>query len=302
MKRTIARFSPWSIRLFVLAVTLSFFSGAPAWARWPTMAGLFALALVRPPWDRDRPPVEVAAPVRGRWVAMNSPASKVPSHGVRAYGQTYAIDILHPAPPGGRTRIGWGVGMRRPERFSTFGEPVHAVADGVVVSAGGRQRDHRSRQSWPSLAYLMLVEGFVRELGGPRFVLGNHVVIDHGDGTYSASCHLRRGSLRARVGDRLRAGDQIAEVGNSGNSSEPHLHVQLMDRPVATAAAGLPFRWTGIEITSGDTDPSRSTKPVDHHVQPGLPANGQVFTARAPSPAAAGGDALAERGGGSADR
>jgi hypothetical protein len=279
MKRHIARWMSWWIRLFVLAIFLVDPLGLPLWAELTLLAALIALVFVRPSWDRDRRPVAVAPPVRGRWVAMNSPATKVPSHGIRAYGQAYAIDILHPRPPGTSPWPGWGLGMRRPDGFPTFGEPVYAVADGVVVAAVARQRDHRSRVTWLSLAYLMLVEAFFRELGGARFVLGNHVVVDHGDGVYSAYAHLRRRSLRVAVGDRLRAGQQLAEVGNSGNSTEPHLHVQLMDDPTVTAAAGLPFRWDGIGIAPGDTDPSASTKPITTDVEPGLPANGQIFTA-----------------------
>jgi peptidase M23-like protein len=257
MKRTIARWTTWWIRLFVLSVFLVALVGLPRWAEWTLMGVPLVLAFVRPPWDRDRRALVVAPPVRGRWVAMNSPESKVPSHGIRAYGQTYAIDILHPRPGGRLPTVGWGVGMRRPAGFPTFGEPVHAVADGVVVRTASRQRDHRSRLTWPSLAYLFLVEAFFRELGGARFILGNHVVIDHGDGVHSAYAHLRRRSLRVAVGDRVHAGQRLAEVGNSGNSSEPHLHVQLMDDPSVTAAAGLPFRWSGV----------------------GIPANGEVFTA-----------------------
>jgi hypothetical protein len=58
---------------------------------------------------------------------------------------------------------------------------VLAPADGVVVRAHGRERDHRSRSSWPSLLYLF-AEGSLRELTGPSRVLGNHVVLDLGDG------------------------------------------------------------------------------------------------------------------------
>jgi murein DD-endopeptidase MepM/ murein hydrolase activator NlpD len=59
--------------------------------------------------------------------------------------------------------------------------------------------------------------------------------------------HLRRGSLRVGVGDRVRRGDRLAECGNSGNSTEPHLHRQVMHRPSVWIAAGLPF---GIENAS----------------------------------------------------
>lgn len=263
-RRAVARLMPWWIRLLVLAVVVPVEITWPAWIEWPLLAGLFGLVMTRPPHDPDREPVRISPPVRGRWVARNSPVTKVPSHGVKAYGQSNAIDILRPEPSGSGPSFGWGGGMHRPEHFPTFGEPVLAMADGVVVATSARQRDHRTRRSWWSLAYLMLVEGFVREVGGPRFVLGNHVIIDHGDDVYSASAHLRRGSLLVEVGDRVRAGDQVASVGNSGNSTEPHLHVQMMDRPIVTAAAGIAFQWTQIEVEG---------RPAGT----GLPANGQIF-------------------------
>ncbi len=94
----------------------------------------------------------------------------------------------------------------------------------------------------------MLVEGSVRELFGVHRIFGNHVVLDLGNGTYAAYAHLRRGSLTVREGDRVRAGQLIARCGNSGNSSEPHLHFQLMDGPDPDTARGLPFRWHGIGV------------------------------------------------------
>jgi hypothetical protein len=277
MRRLIARHTTWWGRLFVLAVAVTSLVDAPPLLRWPVLAALGVLTFVRPPWDRDRAPVDVDPPVRGRWTALNSPATKVPSHGVRAYGQTYAIDILHPRPPGARPKVPWLPRLRRPRSFTTFGEPVLAMHAGTVVRAGGGQRDHRARQSWPELAYLLTVEGFVRELGGAPFVLGNHVIVDHGDGVVAAYAHLRRRSVRVAVGDRVEVGQQLGEVGCSGNTSEPHLHVHLMDDAEPTAAAGVPFRWRGLDQPA-DTDPSRSTKPVSTVIEPGLPADGQVFT------------------------
>ncbi|HEY9555688.1 MAG TPA: M23 family metallopeptidase [Acidimicrobiales bacterium] len=279
MRRHIARWMSWWMRLFILSVVVFRFVSAPGWLETPLIAVLFALACVRARGEPDRAPEVVAAPVRGRWTALNSPGTKVPSHGIRAYGQSHAIDILHPRPPEAPAKVGWGIGMRNPEGFPTFGSPVLAVRDGVVVRAARRQRDHLTRQSWPAMAYLMFVEGLFREMGGPRFILGNHVIVDHGDGTYVAYAHLRRGSLLVGVGDRVQAGQQLGEVGNSGNSSEPHLHVQLMDSPHVTAAAGVPFRWSDIEIVSGEFDQSYGAKPASGPIEPGLPANGQVFTA-----------------------
>ncbi|AXE87021.1 M23 family metallopeptidase [Streptomyces sp. Go-475] len=205
-----------------------------------------------------REPVEVDPPVTGRWSALNSPADRTPSHGVHAHGQTYAIDILAEPEPGARPAFRWLWPLaRRPQDFPAFGAPILAVADATVVRAADGQRDHLSRTSLPGLLYLLLVEGSVRELAGTGRILGNHLVLDLGDGTYAAYAHLQRGSLTVREGDRVRAGQPIARCGTSGNSSEPHLHFQLMDGPDPDAARGAPFTWRGI----------------------GVPRNGEIFEA-----------------------
>lgn len=209
-----------------------------------------------------RPPVEVDPPVTGRWRVLNSPADKVPSHGTHAYGQTYAIDILADpetgeGEPPARPSFRWIWPLfRRNRAFPAFGAPLLAVADATVVQASDGQRDHLSRNSLPALAYLMLIEGNVRSILGVRRVVGNHVILDLGDGTYAAYAHAQRGSLQVKRGDTVRAGQQIARCGNSGNTTEPHLHIQLMDGPDLDNARGIPFTWRGV----------------------GVPANGETFT------------------------
>jgi peptidase M23-like protein len=269
-----ARFPIWCARLrmpllwgaAVFLVGGAFLDG-PAWMAPAGLALLVAgLVLYFRVGTVRRPPVEVGAPVAGRWEALNSPADKVPSHGLHAYGQTYAIDLVHEPVDESRPEFGAGPSFRPPADYPAFGQPVLAPADGVVVRAHGRERDHRSRSSWPSLLYLM-AEGSLRELTGPSRVLGNHVVLDLGDGVYAVLAHLRRGSLRVAKGQRVGAGEQVAECGNSGNSTEPHLHFQLMDHRSVLFGAGLPFRLDRFE--------------VDGNVQAGVPANGQPFTVRA---------------------
>ncbi|MGW6651984.1 peptidase M23 [Streptomyces sp. CB02130] len=214
------------------------------------------------PRGEPRPPVEVEPPVTGRWSALNSPADKVPSHGTHVYGQTYAIDIvadpetLEGEPPA-RPAFRWIWPLfRRNRAFPAFGAPLLAVADATVVRASDGQRDHLSRTSLAGFLYLMLIEGNVRSIAGVHRVIGNHVILDLGDGTYAVYAHARRGSLRVKAGDTVRAGQRIGSVGNSGNSSEPHLHVHLMDGPDLDDARGVPFSWRGV----------------------GVPANGETFT------------------------
>jgi murein DD-endopeptidase MepM/ murein hydrolase activator NlpD len=112
---------------------------------------------------------------------------------------------------------------------------------------------------------LWFAENMARELGGPARLLGNHVVIELEPSTYALVAHLRRGSVDVRPGDRVRAGDPVASCGNSGSSTEPHVHFQLMDDPRPLLAAGLPFRFTSAAGEDGSPAP--------------LPAAGDVIVA-----------------------
>jgi murein DD-endopeptidase MepM/ murein hydrolase activator NlpD len=94
------------------------------------------------------------------------------------------------------------------------------------------------------------------------------VVLDLGGGVYAVLAHLRRGSLLVAKGQRVTAGQQVAECGNSGNSTEPHLHFQVMDHPSVLFAAGLPFRLARYE--------------VEGRAEAGVPASGRPFPVGAP--------------------
>ncbi|RSS43563.1 M23 family metallopeptidase [Streptomyces sp. WAC08241] len=202
-----------------------------------------------------RPPVEVDPPVAGRWTALNSPADRTPSHGTHQYGQTYAIDILAEAEEGERPRPSfawlWPV-ARRSEDFPAFGAPLFAVADATVVHAEDGQRDHLSRNSLPAFLYLLVFEGVARVLAGARRIVGNHLILDLGNGTYAVYAHLRRGSLTVRAGDRVTAGQRLARCGNSGNSTEPHVHFHLMNGPDLDTARGVPFTWRGVGVPKNE--------------------------------------------------
>ncbi len=232
------------------------------------LVGLAATYLPRPAApDGDA----LASPIRGRCRAVNSPADQVPSHGVHGFAQTYAIDLLHEPADGARPTFGGRRAMRRPEEYPSFGRPVHAPADGRVVRAVDGARDHRCRSNWLGYLY-MVVESFVLQLRGPRGLLGNHLIIERADGSHVALAHLRRGSLTVAVGDRVHRGEVVAEVGNSGNTSEPHVHLQLMDGPRTPLAAGLPFVLDDIVVTDAPQAPGR----VD---PPSLPGSATLFHA-----------------------
>ncbi|MEU7581921.1 M23 family metallopeptidase [Streptomyces sp. NPDC041068] len=235
------------------------------WLGWLPALGAIAISVVtrrsvQQQIAVERPaPVEVEPPVTGRWSALNSPADKVPSHGTHSLGQTYAIDITAESedPEHGRPRPVWFWPIAwRNQDFPAFGAPLYAVADATVVHAEDGQRDHLSRSSLAGVLYFWLIEGVGRSIGGTRRIVGNHVVLDLGEGTYAVYAHVRQGSLKVRAGDKVLAGQVLGQCGNSGNSTEPHVHFQLMDGPDLDTARGVPFTWRGV----------------------GVPANGEVFT------------------------
>lgn len=240
--------------LVAIAVFGPLFTGVPRSVR-TTLVGValvgwgvtLLLVLIGPRLLPRSDAVKVHAPVRGRWLAMNSPASRVPSHGIRMYGQAHAIDLVYEPDRTARPVFGSASAMRPNGDYPAFGQPVFAMVDGVVVKASDWRRDHRARSSMLGLLYLM-VEGMIREFGGPGFIVGNHVTIRMDDGRYAAVAHLQRGSVVVRVGDTVRRGSVIAKCGNSGNSSEPHVHAQIMDRQSLLLAQGVPMVFTEIAL------------------------------------------------------
>lgn len=109
--------------------------------------------------------------------------------------------------------------------YYCFGAPILSPADGKVVEVISDVADN--------------VPGVMN----PEQLTGNRVVIDHGNGEYSLLAHLKSGSIRVETGDSLKAGEAIGECGNSGNSSEAHLHYQLQDGPTFGDSNALPAQF-----------------------------------------------------------
>ena len=197
----------------------------------------------RLPADSPPPAVVLSLPFTGRWLARNSPARRVPSHGTDLLGSRYAIDLIA-VDDRRRTadRRDWRtfLAAEPPERFFAYGRPILAPTDGVVVVAHDGEADHVARRSLPAvLPYLAGQAGRLEQ--GFGAIAGNHVIIALPDGgTFVALVHLMTGSIRVAVGDEVRAGQTLAACGNSGNSTQPHVHVQVMDSPDVSTARGIP--------------------------------------------------------------
>ena len=193
-------------------------------------------------------PLLLAVPLRGPWAARNSPADRVPSHGTRRLALEHSIDLV-PVDEAGRTARFRPVSLLRPEppeAFPGFGREVVSPVDGVVHSVHDGQEDRPAHRGLPSLLHA-LTQGR-RAAAGWAALAGNHVILragHRGGSVYLALCHLRRGSILADPGRRIGAGEVLGGCGNSGNSTEPHLHLQVMTAPDPSAARAVPFTFPG---------------------------------------------------------
>ena len=178
-------------------------------------------------------------PLRGAWAV------------VRARGHhRYAFDLAAVDGPAGsyltksRMKVLWsGASV---EDSHSWAQPVHAPADATVVDLYTEAADHLSVRV---LTGARLVRGRqryseLRQLAGNFLLLQCRTV-------FVLLAHLRHGSIRVAKGDTVARGDAVAEVGNSGSSLAPHLHLQVVDRPDPLRAATLGFlvndyeRWNG---------------------------------------------------------
>lgn len=186
---------------------------------------------------------------------QNSPARRVPSHGTSLGGQAYAIDFVAVDEHGRSAPRTWRslLATEPPEHFRGFGLPILAPAPGVVVSTHDGEPDHEARRSQLTLVPYALSQVKRVRAGAPA-VAGNHVVIGLGrGGPFVLLAHLRRGSIRVGPGDRVEPGETVGECGNSGNSTEPHVHVQVTDSVDWPTARGLPLAFRRSPSTGDQT-------------------------------------------------
>ena len=146
-------------------------------------------------------------PVMGDWFVIRT-------HYGAKNDQAFALDLGVLA-EAGKTHVGAG---RSNTDYAAYNQPIVADAPGVVV---------------------ILVDGVPENEPGVANGYDmhcNYVVIDHRNGEYSLMAHLVPGSVRVRPGQPVEAGTELGRCGNSGHSTEPHVHWQVMDRPLAHTA------------------------------------------------------------------
>ncbi|GAA4283205.1 hypothetical protein GCM10022261_07360 [Brevibacterium daeguense] len=194
-------------------------------------------------------PLELDYPFTGRWRVRNSPANRIPSHGTTLFGLSYAIDFV-PVDENGRSAPFTPGSFIRPEpptTFVGFGRVITSPVDGEVVGLHDTEPDHDSYRGLPSVRYALTQRQRLRR--GWLNVIGNHVLIETaispGTRVVVALCHLQQASVAVKAGQSLRRGDRIGLCGNSGNSTEPHLHMHAVDGRDLIRANAVPITFEG---------------------------------------------------------
>ena len=141
--------------------------------------------------------------------------------------------------------------------YYAYGADVLAAADGRVIKTANDQPEDPSAMQRPNETQEDYFARLQKEQGerlakGLTAITGNYVMIDHGKNEYSLYAHLQPGSVRVHVGDQVKAGDVIGKLGSSGNSTEPHLHFHVCDKPDPLMCAGIPVNFSNVTIQWAD--------------------------------------------------
>ena len=146
-----------------------------------------------------------------------------------------------------KSKINFLVGSIPSDQYYCWDQPIFSPIDGVVLQAGFEWKDHKGTNIWKtiSLWFNATYRSKLEEINGKldlRPNVGNYVMIKSAEGYIVFLAHLKCGSTKVENGQVVKVGDFIGNVGNSGNSTAPHLHINIfdqMDDPYTTKV--LPF-------------------------------------------------------------
>jgi hypothetical protein len=188
-------------------------------------------------------PIVVAPPLRGEWIAGDAANTRWDAAHRRAVlidnghawlAQRYAIDWVQYRTVEGK-RTTWKGPEDKNDSYFCYDQPIYSVAAGKVVDMS----DGMAENTPHSGAYAVPLDF--------NNAAGNHVVEEIAPHRYVLYAHMRPGTVEVKTGDKVGVGQIIGHVGNTGSSSEPHLHMHIDDRPSFLGGNGVPY-----EFTSGE--------------------------------------------------
>ncbi|HEV8543491.1 MAG TPA: peptidoglycan DD-metalloendopeptidase family protein, partial [Verrucomicrobiae bacterium] len=188
---------------------------------------------------------QLLLPFKGRWLVFWGGDTVELNQHHEVPNQRFAFDLVGVGDDG-KTQRGDGT---RNEDYSAFGREVLAPAEGTVVT---------------------VIEGVPDNTPGslnPYSAVGNCVMIQHREDEVSVLAHFKRGSIVIKVGDKVKRGQLLGECGNSGNSSEPHLHYHLQNSPVLQDGLGIKCVFQKVVVTEdGKTETRTNFSPVKREI------------------------------------
>src|SRR6185503_14982363 len=184
-------------------------------------------------------PLVIDPPLRGGdWLAANGPSNTAGHrrallvvNGTPRIAQRLAIDWIKLG-PGGRVAHD---DRARNENWFGYGEEVMAVADGTVIATKDGIPENVPMSDKRAVPITL------------DTLAGNLVVVDIGNGRYATFAHLIPKSLRVSVGAKVRRGQVLGLLGNSGNSDAPHLHFHITDGPSPMGSEGVPYIFESVQ-------------------------------------------------------
>lgn len=188
-------------------------------------------------------------PLRGTWYAGNGPTFYTAHRW--ALPEEFGFDLIQLG-TNSSSHSGDGTGF---SDYYAYGQPVLAAASGrvkVVVDNIAENPEVLQRPGESKEAYGQRLQQMQAEHLEKGTAAGNYVLIEHGEDVYSLYAHLRPASITVKAGDLVTAGQVIGSLGSSGNSTEPHLHFQVCDRPDPLFCAGIPVNFEDIVLPYAD--------------------------------------------------
>jgi hypothetical protein len=182
----------------------------------------------------------ISPPLRGsEWLAGNGPSNSsghrralFPISGTAHIAQRFAIDFLQ-LREDGKSYTG---DQKDNKNYRCYGAEALAVADGTVVAVKDGIPENIPGATSRAVPITLETVG------------GNHVILDLGNGRFAFYAHLQPGSLKVKMGDKVKRGQVLGLVGNSGNSTEPHLHFHISTSNSPLATEGVPYAFREFEV------------------------------------------------------
>ncbi|NHJ47981.1 MAG: M23 family metallopeptidase [Asgard group archaeon] len=180
---------------------------------------------------------EYTFPLKGEWLVWGN-WDNTAGHRTM-YSQEFAFDLIQynddlMLPQTGSTPN---------EHFKMYKKDILAIADGEVIECFSKSPENPSA---PEMLSNEERREITEKYGLVAMASGNYAIIKHQHNEYSYYAHMATDSVTVKKGDKVKQGQVIGKLGNSGNSTGPHLHFQLMDGPSILTGRGLPCHFTNI--------------------------------------------------------